>query len=565
MDGDSARRTGGASSCSQTSTAQAVTAHLGGSDRPVPCLRKGVILATHQEIKEAAEADLVRFIRLVAPQRVLGQVHKDLIRWWNREDSKTHQLVLLPRGHQKSALIAYRVAWEITRNPAVSILYISATSGLAQEQLTAIKQIITSPIYRKFWPEMVNKQEGRRARWTTNEIKVDHPTREYEGVRDPTVFTGGLTTSLTGYHCDIAVLDDVVVQENAYTQEGRDKVKTQYSLLSSIENPGAREWVVGTRYHPQDLYNDLMQMKEDIFDSEGNVVYSQPIYELFQREVESNGDGTGEFIWPRDQRDDGAWFGFNTQILMTKKAQYLDKMQYWAQYYNNPNDPENRRIDESRFQYFEQSKLNRMEGKWYINGRALNVYAAIDLAYTKKAKSDYTVIIVIGIDRESNIYVMDIDRFQTDRISEYYTHIRRMHVKWDVRKLRAETTGAQSTVVTELKEQYIKPEGLVLSIDEFYPTRHMGTKEERIASTLEPRYENLKVWHYKGGNIQALEQELSLANPPHDDIKDALASAVQIAVPPRHADRRAGTGTQSKMEERRRAGIFHSRFGGVAR
>lgn len=520
---------------------------------------------TKDEIRELAESDLVKFIRLVAPHRLLGSIHKELIQWWNREDAKSHQLVLLPRGHQKSAMIAYRVAWEITRDPSVTILYLSSTSGLAERQLKAIKDILTSPRYRKFWPDMVNVQEGRRARWTNNEISVDHPIRRQEGVRDPTVFTGGLTTSLTGYHCDIAVLDDVVVQENAYTQEGRDKVATQYSLLSSIENPGAREWVVGTRYHPKDLYYEMMQMKEDIFDVNGNIVYSEPIYEVFQREVENVGDGTGEFLWPRDQRDDGKWFGFNTAELMKKKGQYLDRMQYWAQYYNNPNDPQNRRVDESRFQYYDSNQLKRVDGKWYINGRALNLYAALDLAYSKKAKSDFTVLVVIGIDRESNIYILDIDRFQTDKISEYFDHIRRMHIKWDVRKLRAEVTGAQSTVVKELKDQYIRPNGLVLSIDEYYPTRHEGTKEERIASVLEPRYENLMMWHYRGGNIQALEQELSLANPPHDDIKDALASAVQIAVPPRHADRASDTMQQTLLQQRRESGLFHQRFGGVAR
>ena len=49
------------------------------------------------------------------------------------------------------------------------------------------------------------------------------------------MFTAGLTSSITGLHCDVAVLDDVVVKENAYTQEGRNKVREQYSLLSSID------------------------------------------------------------------------------------------------------------------------------------------------------------------------------------------------------------------------------------------------------------------------------------------------------------------------------------------
>ena len=52
-------------------------------------------------IREAAEADLVTFIRLVHPQRVLGAVHEELCRWWTRQEAKANQLVLLPRDHGK--------------------------------------------------------------------------------------------------------------------------------------------------------------------------------------------------------------------------------------------------------------------------------------------------------------------------------------------------------------------------------------------------------------------------------------------------------------------------------
>jgi len=67
-------------------------------------------------------------------------------------------------------------------------------------------------------------------------------------------------------HCDIAVLDDVVVQSNAYLEEGRQKVIDQYAYLSSIETVNAREWVVGTRYHPKDLYSSLLEMEIDEYD-----------------------------------------------------------------------------------------------------------------------------------------------------------------------------------------------------------------------------------------------------------------------------------------------------------
>ena len=507
-----------------------------------------------EDIRRAAEQDLITFIKLIAPQTVLGHVHEELCRWWTREEAKSQQLTLLPRDHQKSRMVAYRVAWYLIKHPDHRVLYISSTSNLAEKQLKFIKDIFTSKIYQRYWPEMVNKDESKREKWTNTEIALDHPLRKTEGVRDPSIFIAGLTTSITGLHCDVAVLDDVVVRENAYTQEGRDKVKLQYSLLSSIEGVDAQEWVVGTRYHPKDLYNDLMEMNEDIYDDEGEVIDFEPIYEKFERMVEDRGDGTGEFCWPRQQRHDGKWFGFDRQTLARKRGKYLDRTQFYAQYYNNPNNPEGGGISTDKFQYYDKKYLTRTGGVWYHKGTRLNIFAAIDFAYSLTKKADSTAIVVIGVDPHNNFYVLDIDRFKSDKIKDYYEAILRMHVKWDFRKIRAEVTAAQKAIVQELKNSYIRENGLALSVDEHSPTRHQGTKEERIRAILEPRYDNLAMWHYHGGNCQMLEDELSQENPPHDDIKDALAAAVEIAVPP----------TQQSRSRTNVVPIYNSRFGGVA-
>lgn len=510
-------------------------------------------MSKQNQIREAAEADLVAFIKLVAPHRVLGSVHEELITWWNRQGAKTHQLVLLPRAHQKSILMAYRVAWAITNNPAITVLYISATANLAEKQLKAIKDILTSPIYTRYWPDMVNKEEGKREKWSVGEISVDHPTRKLEGVRDPTVFTAGLTTSITGLHSDVNVLDDVVVPENAYTQEGRNKVESQYSLLASIANPMAQEWVVGTRYHPNDLYSALLSMNEELYNKEGDIVDTSPVYEIFERKVEDHGDGTGEFLWPRQSRGDGKWFGFNTQIIAKKRAQYLDKSQFRAQYYNDPNDIGAGGVSLGNFIYYDKSLLECEGGFWYYKDSRLNIFAAIDFAFSLKKKADYTALVVVGMDSEHNLFVLDIERFKTDRIVEYFDAITRQYNKWGFKKLRAEVTVAQQAIVRELKEQYIKPNGMMIKIDEYRPK---GNKEERIAATLEPRYDNQMIYHYKGGNCQILEEELTMKHPPHDDIKDALTAAVDITIAPKFNATR-NTFRQSNV-------IYNKRFGGVA-
>ena len=490
-----------------------------------------------EQIKLAAEADLVTFIKLVAPEQVLGQCHEDVCDWWTRPDAKSHQLLLFPRDHGKSRLVAYRVAWELTKNPTLRVLYISATANLAEKQLSFIKSILTSDTYYRYWPDHVNREEGKRSKWTNSEIALDHPDRRKEKIRDPSVFTGGLTTSLTGMHCDIAVLDDVVVYENAYSGEGRNKVKSQYSLLSSIEGADAKEWVVGTRYHPIDLYNDLLQMVEDLYDDEGEKVGEENIYEVFQKPVEDRGDGTGEMLWPRMQRKDGKWFGFDIKVLAKKRGQYLDKGQFRAQYYNDPSDPDNVPVGSEKFQYYEQKHLKQENGFWFFRDKKLNVFAAVDFAFSLSKKADYTAIVVIGIDSDNNVYVLDIDRFRTDRISVYFDHIFHLVSKWSFRKMRAETTVAQVAIVKQLKE-LVKEHGLSLSIEEFRPNKNQGNKQERIASVLEPRYDNLSIWHYRGGNNQILEEELQSRNPPHDDVIDALASVIDMAVKPSRNIRR---------------------------
>jgi phage terminase large subunit-like protein len=454
-------------------------------------------------------------------------------------------------------MVAFKVAWRITRQPDVRILYISATSNLAEKQLGFIKQILLSPIYKRYWPEMVNDNENDREKWTNSEIAVDHPKRKAEAIRDPTVFTGGLTTGLTGLHCDVAVLDDVVVPENAYTEEGREKVNRQYSLLSSIEGSEMEEWVVGTRYHPKDLYAQMLDMKHEVYTEDGEVEDFEDVYDIFERVVEDLGDGTGTFLWPRQQRKDGKWFGFDAKILAKKRAKYIDKSQFRAQYYNDPNVGDGTGIDRSKFQYYDKKHLSCEGGTWFVNGKKLNLYASVDFAASEGRRSDYTAIVVIGIDRDRNIYVLDVDRFKTDKISVYYEHIVKLYSTWGFRKLGAEVTAFQKAIVNDLRDSYFRPNGLYISIEELKHTKQQGSKEERIAALLEPRYDNMAMWHYRGGHCQTLEEELILQHPPHDDCKDALAAAVSIAIPPMGIVGRDRTQTDGNV-------VYHPRFGGIA-
>jgi len=323
------------------------------------------------------------------------------------------------------------------------------------------------------------------------------------------------------------------------------------SQMASILNTGGMIKGCGTRYHMADQYSIWMKQFVPTYDENDEVNGEELIWSILEEVVETE----GAFLWPRSSRDDGKTFGFDKRELDRISAMYSDRTQFYAQYYNNPNDPSSNRLDSSQFQYYDKKHLRQESGRWWYKEKVLNVYAAIDFAFSLKTTADYTAVVVIGIAADGHIYVLDIDRFKTNKISVYFDKVFHMHNHWEFRKLRAEVTAAQSIIVADLKDR-IRENGDSLSIEEYRPNRNQGNKQERMAAALEPRYENLSVWHYKGGYIPALEEELVLSRPQHDDIKDCLASVVEIAVKPKQ---RRG----SKMKSNNIA-VFDKKFGGIS-
>lgn len=512
------------------------------------------------DVRERAKVDLYYFAQLVNPGYMYGDVHKEVYRWMQDytlfgrgDDLTSNKLIMLPRAHLKSHMVATWCAWVITRNPEVTILYVSATAELAEIQLFCIKNILGGSIYNRFFPEYINPQDGKRAKWSTKKIIIDHIARTKEGTRDATIATAGLTTNTTGWHADIVVSDDIVVPENAYTEEGRESVKKKTSQFTSIRNAGGFTMACGTRYHPADIYDVWKGQEYEVFNSDDEVIDKLPIWEVKEYAVEVD----KVFLWPRTVRaSDNKAYGFNISVLARIAGEYEDKVQFFAQYYNNPNDPGSARINNGCFQYYDVKFLRNKGGTWYFNGNRLNIYAAVDFAFSLSKKADWSAIVVIGINHKGHIYILDIDRFRADRTMEYFKHIKELHSKWGFRKLRAEVTVAQQIIVNDIKD-FLKKDGLSLPVEDYRPNRTEGSKAERIAATLEWRYEDAIMWHYMGGYTQVLEEELTQARPKNDDVKDALSSAISIAIKPKRSR------SAQMMSDLFQGDKKRSRFGGM--
>lgn len=516
--------------------------------------------SAHQQAREILENDLWEFAKYINPHYCYGDIHEEVFRWLSHPECSDNQLLLLPRAHLKSHCIAVWCVWEITRKPDTSIVYLSAGEDLATVQVGAIKHMLTCDRYRKLWPEMLHKEEGKRDKWTSWSFNVDHPKRKEMGIRDLTMIVKTVKSNATGLHCENLVLDDVVVPGNAYTETGRREVRAAVSQFASIKNPGAKTKAVGTIYHPDDIYRDFQEAKVKIYDEEiHEFVDEVPQWAIMKKEAETFGDMTGEYLWPRTVNPyNNQAYGFNPAVLASIQAQYFsvgEHAQFYAQYYNDPNDPSSEKVDRECFQFYKPDKVVFRDGHFYFNDRKLSLTAAMDVAWTVNKGSDYTAIAVIGTDWENNTYVLALDRFKTQDFQVYYDHVIGLHNQWGFRKLFIETNAGGTLVASEVK-RLLRQNGANLVVEGKAATGQEGKKEEKHNAVLIPRVKNGTVFFTKGGLTSVAIEEIVLERPPHDDLKDVLTLAISKSVAPAR---------NTYVSQDKKVIRFNRRFGGRVR
>ena len=507
-----------------------------------------------QQVIDACEHNLFLFAKLLNPQYQYGNIHEDFFGWLQEPETE-RQLGLLPRAHLKSHGVAVYCTHRLTYKPWVTMCYLSAGEDLAKDQIYAIKNMMTSPTYRKYWPDHLYEDEGRREQWSAYSFNLDHPVRRERGIRDHSLIVKTVKSNAIGLHCDELILDDVVVPAFAHTMSGRAEVNRALSQFTSILNPGGKIKAVGTRYHPEDAYQNMIEARVPIWNAEESKFDGdKPLWEVFERVVEDAGNGTGRFLWPRVvDPTTGEGYGFDPQTLATIRAEYEskgEKVQFYCQYYNDPNAIDTQRIDRGHFQYFDRGNLEIRGTSVYAGGQKLNVFAAMDVAWSDGSQADYTAIVVVGLDADGFIYVLDLSQFKTSNFSEYYKEVIDLHRKWGFKTVRVETNAGGKFVEQEL-ERLIRSNGDILAVDGKAAVRGQGSKRERHAATLEWRYDAKTIWHYKGGHTPELEDQVILDRPRHDDLVDALCAAIEISkVPGKRARQRSEVDTNIQYDRR---------------
>ena len=262
-----------------------------------------------------------------------------------------------------------------------------------------------------------------------------------------------------------------------------------------------------TRWHLDDTFSEIEEKEKDYYD-------------VMVRKVVEN----GKLIYPKK---------FSKKFDPMKKAfvavpdencldyvDYLKKTkpidEFMSQFMNDPISEENQLFKQEMFKY------------WTQKPEGLYVGMAVDLAISQRTEADYTALVVLGMDKDWNIYVLDYLRGHwqpTDIVNNVFD----MQSRWKPHAVGMEVNGFQRTLKTAVEEE-MRRRGQYFGIDEIR-TGPEKSKESRIKS-LEPFYRRLAVYHSAWMKGKEMETELlTFPKGKHDDIIDAMAMALPFLSP----------------------------------
>lgn len=165
-------------------------------------------------------------------------------------------MVLAWRGAAKTSYCTITQAiGEFLCNPNIRILFASDACDQAKTFLREVKNHLErNEEFRAIFGDLVTGS----GRWSENEIVVNTRTSH---AKEATITCSGMDTILPGRHFDLIISDDLVTEENSQTLGQRVKTHDYYykTLLPCLAMPHGRMYVIGTRWHDEDLYGWLLE------------------------------------------------------------------------------------------------------------------------------------------------------------------------------------------------------------------------------------------------------------------------------------------------------------------
>ena len=333
---------------------------------------------------------------------------------------------------------------DIIKDSELCIVIFSITRPLSKDFLEQIKrEAEDNKLLKQLYPDVFYQDPKKESpKWTMDDGLV---FKRKGNPRECTLEAHGFIEGLpTGSHFQIRVYDDMIDQKNCTNPDIMKKVIQQWELslnLGSdrmIDHYGVCNVAryIGTRYHYNDVYGHLLTKDA-----------AKP--RIYPATDDGTPSGKPVYFSPallQEKRDMGSYV-FACQMLQDPKSD-----------------------DVSGFD------IEDIQSWWpdMVNTHVMNRYIIVDPASSKKKGSDFTTIMVYGLNVDNNVYLLDGIRDRLN-LTERATWMFRMHRKWRPDAVGYEKYGQQADI--EHIEYIMEKENYRFTI---MPLGGIISKEDRI-------------------------------------------------------------------------------------
>jgi predicted phage terminase large subunit-like protein len=430
------------------------------------------------------------------------------------DDEKRRVLIAAPRGTAKSTVTTliyplWRVAFKKT-DEDLFIVIVSESQAQSINFLSRIKYHLThSSRFKDIFGDMGPNTANR---WTHTDIVLANGTR---------IIAVGTGQRVRGFiegdtRPNLIIVDDFESELNAYTPEARAKNRKWMTeaVIPSLSDEG-KIAMIGTVIS-EDCF--LYWAKES---SAWNVLW----YSIWNDKEES--------IWPER---------FPKERILGIKDEFSSVGNingFYQEYMNIAQSPDDAPFqpDWIKLHSYEYKRIDgqnviiKNEGLENEKIKPVELYTGVDPASSLSARADFFVIATIAIDSENNKYVIDIYR---DKISpaEQPQKIIDVYKKFKPRRVKVETVGYQEALRTAVREIMREEQIYIPGLEAGVKPRN--SKSERLLS-LVPLFAK-GTFYFKPEHMIAQQEFLSYPKGKHDDIMDAIWTALDGAKPSRRAE-----------------------------
>lgn len=430
--------------------------------------------------------------------------HVQMMEWrLTRKSSMT----LAGRGFGKSTILTVAwLLWRLIQDGNLRICIASKTGDQAKAFLGQIKAHMTdNPDFIALFGEL------RGVTWNEDEIIVSTRTKI---LKEPTITALGAGAGIPGRHFDIIEADDIVDDENCLTPHQRDRMERWYKLtLRPTLEPYGEIHLVGTRWHPDDLYGRFAKQKNGVYANKRfgpNVLVIPAI-------VKDPDTGVETSSLPNM---------FSMEFLVSERED-MGMLLFNLAYQNDASIAEGGIFSIDNLEPYVWQFEGAPKTVYGGTGRCrppmneLIIYQGIDPAISEKTGADFFAHCTIGISvLDYHIYVLELIKRKLGP-DEQVDLILAQWEKWSPHKIGIETNAYQKALAK-----------LVMGRTPYVPVHEIHTQRDKtqramVLSAYTERHE-IHVHHLMTDLMETLVQ---MPNPEsgHDDDFDALDFAVETA------------------------------------